>query len=63
MSDLERMKSLADLVKRKNEADRKIAEVIGRPALQGHFGEYVAARTLGANAARLLGLYDEATRR
>ena len=47
MSDLERMKSLAELVKRKNEADRKIAEVIGRPALQGHFGEYVAARTLG----------------
>lgn len=47
MIDLEQMKSLAELVRRKNEADRKIAEVIGRPALQGHFGEYVAARTLG----------------
>ncbi len=47
MSDLERMQSLAALVKQKNEADRKIAEVIDRPALQGHFGEYVASRIFG----------------
>ncbi len=47
MSDLERMKSLAALVKQKNDADREIAEVIGRPALQGHFGEYVAAGVFG----------------
>ena len=47
MSDLERMKSLAALVKQKNDADKEIAEVIGRPALQGHFGEYVAAGVFG----------------
>ena len=57
MSDLERMKSLADLVRRKNEADRKIAEVIGRPALQGHFGEYVASRIFD------VALHDSATQK
>lgn len=47
MSDLERMQNLAELVKQKNRADGKIAEVIGRPALQGHFGEFMAAEILG----------------
>lgn len=55
MSDMERLRSLASLVKAKNDADREIAEVIGRPALQGHFGEHVAASVFG------VALHDSAT--
>jgi hypothetical protein len=39
--DLER---LADLVRRRNEVDRAVAELIGRPATPGNIGEFVAAR-------------------
>jgi hypothetical protein len=39
--DLER---LAELIRVKNEADRAIAQLIGRPALPGNIGEFVAAR-------------------
>lgn len=35
---------LAEFVRRKNVADQPIARLIGRPALPGHFGEFVAAR-------------------
>ena len=44
MSELEQMKRLAELVRQKNLADGQIAKAIGRPALQGHFGEFMAAR-------------------
>ena len=38
------MERLASLIKRRNALDLAISEVLGRPALQGHFGEFVAAR-------------------
>lgn len=47
MSDMEQMKRLAELVKQKNRADREIAEVIGRPTITGHFGEFVASEIFG----------------
>ena len=47
MSDMEQMKRLAGLVMQKNRADGEIANAIGRPALPGHFGEFVAAKVFG----------------
>ncbi len=47
MSGRELMNHLAALVKAKNDADNKVAEHIGRPALPGHFGEFVAAEIFG----------------
>ena len=41
MYDLER---LADLISRMNQINEEIAALIGRPALQGHIGEYIASR-------------------
>ena len=38
------MEHLASLIKQRNALDREIAQVLGRPALPGHFGEFVAAR-------------------
>jgi hypothetical protein len=35
---------LARLIRAKNEADRKIAALIGRPATSGNIGEYIAAK-------------------
>lgn len=46
---------LADSVRTKNAADRHVARLIKRPALPGHFGEFVAAQIfdieLNKNAA------------
>ena len=47
MSDMEQIQRLAELVKQKNYADGKIADLIGRPTLPGHFGEFIAARVFG----------------
>ena len=53
MKDLEQ---LAKVIRQKNVADDEIARIIGRPALIGHTGEYVAAKVfnieLEQNAAR-----------
>ena len=38
------MEHLASLIKQRNTLDREIAQMLGRPALTGHFGEFVAAR-------------------
>jgi len=38
---------LAKLIATKNEADRQIAALIGRPAAPGNIGEFVAARVFG----------------
>ncbi len=38
------MEHLAQLIAQRNRLDEDIAKVIGRPALVGHFGEFVAAR-------------------
>lgn len=40
MRDLTR---LADLLRQRNDLDREIAALTGRPALPGHLGEYIAA--------------------
>jgi hypothetical protein len=43
----ENLERLADLVRRKNELDHAIAELIGRPATPGNIGEFVAAWVFG----------------
>ena len=47
MSDGERLQHLASLVGQRNSLDARIAEALGRPALSGHFGEYVASIVFG----------------
>ena len=47
MNEMEQMQRLAEMVKQKNRADRKIAEVIGRPTITGHFGDFVGAGIFG----------------
>jgi hypothetical protein len=43
---------LAALIRTKNEADRAIAEVIGRPATPGNIGEFVASQIFGIELAK-----------
>ena len=38
------LKRLADLIHQLNRTGSEIAELIGRPALQGHVGEFIASR-------------------
>ena len=44
MQDLAR---LAALIQQRNAIDQEIAQLIGRPALIGHVGEYIASRLFG----------------
>lgn len=41
------LRRLANLIRKKNEVDGAIAQLIDRPALAGDIGEYVAARVFG----------------
>lgn len=41
------LQHLANLIRRKNQVDGAIAELIERPALAGNIGEFVAARVFG----------------
>ena len=41
---MEKLKELAALLKQRNEIDSAIASVIGRPAISGHLGEFIAAK-------------------
>jgi hypothetical protein len=34
---------LAQLIKQRNQVDEQITQIIGRPAIMGHIGEYIAA--------------------
>lgn len=43
MADIGGLQGLAALIRRRNSVDGEIAELIGRPALIGHVGEYLAA--------------------
>lgn len=43
MANIDELRKLAALIRRRNAIDAEIAEVIGRPALIGHVGEYLAA--------------------
>ena len=62
MSDLEQ---LAELVATHNSLAGKITSVIGRPALMGHVGEYIASRIFGirleqaATAKSIDGVFTE----
>ena len=53
MSDIKR---LADLISRRNQVNKEISDLIGRPALTGHIGEYIASKIfnieLESSAAR-----------
>jgi len=44
---MEGVEALADLLRRRNELDADIALLIGRPATQGHIGEFIAAKVFG----------------
>ena len=56
MKDHIELRRLASLLKQRNEVDREIAAVLGRPAHPGHVGEFVAAEifdiSLNASAAQ-----------
>ncbi len=43
---------LAELIREKNVVDRMIASIVGRPALVGHVGEYVAAEVFDISLER-----------
>lgn len=47
MSNLAQMQRLAELVRQKNYTDSKIAGVIDRPTIPGHFGDFVGAGIFG----------------
>ena len=38
---------LAGLIRRRNDIDAEIAAAIGRPALAGHIGEFIASEIFG----------------
>lgn len=57
LSHSEELIYLADLLARRNEVDRTIAQLIGRPAAAGHLGEFIAAHVFG------LALEDSASAR
>lgn len=47
MIERDHLQRLASLVKQRNAVDREIAQILGRPALPGHFGEFVASVIFG----------------
>ena len=44
---MENLEQLAIAIRNKNAADESVARIIGRPALIGHTGEYIAASVFG----------------
>lgn len=53
----EPLERLATLITQRNAVDREVAAILGRPALQGHFGEFVASRVFG------IALHDSAVQK
>lgn len=47
MANIDELRKIATLIRRRNAIDAEIAEVIGRPALIQHVGEYLAAEIFG----------------
>lgn len=45
------LKRLAELLRARNSIETEIASIIGRPAIPGHLGEYVASRVFGIRLA------------
>lgn len=48
---MEKLKELAELLRKRNEIDSAISSVIGRPAMSGHLGEFIAARIFDIHLA------------
>lgn len=44
MAEIER---IADLLKKRNEIDREISKIIGRPSTRGHIGEFTLSLKRG----------------
>lgn len=45
--DLLQLSHLAALIRQRNKIDQEITRIVGRPALPGHVGEYIAAAIFG----------------
>ena len=45
--DAKKLMALSAMTKRKNEVEKEMTAIIERPALPGHFGEFVAAEIFG----------------
>ena len=45
--ELAELEKLAGLIRTRNSVDGEIAKIIGRPALAGHVGEFIASRIFG----------------
>ena len=45
------LRLLADLLRRRNAIDAQIASIVGRPALTGHVGEFIASKVFGIELA------------
>lgn len=41
---MEELTQLAELIRKKNEVEKRITNIIGRPAIIGHVGEFIASR-------------------
>ena len=48
---VDELASLAEMLRKRDEIDRSIAALIGRPAERGHLGEYIASRLFGIRLA------------
>ena len=54
---MDELKTLGELIKTKNGIESQISQIIGRPGLQGHMGEFIAGKIFD------LELHEDATKR
>ena len=54
---MDELKTLGELIKTKNGIESQISQIIGRPGLQGHIGEFIASKIFD------LELHEDATKR
>ena len=54
---MDELETLGELIKTKNDIESKISQIIGRPGLQGHIGEFIAGKIFD------LELHEDATKR
>ena len=54
---MDELKTLGDLIKTKNDIETQISQIIDRPGLQGHIGEFIADKIFD------LKLHEDATKR
>jgi len=48
---LEELKTIADLLSRRNEIDRELSSIINRPCQRGHLGEFIASKIFNIGLA------------